>query len=292
MRRPRRRAPRQLLDITVRCQRSEFRLVPTPERRALLGFWLAKAQLRFPGVRILALCQLSNHVHLVVEDLRGEISGFMQLALGHFAKSINKLDRLRGAVFERRFAEIAILDEDALARRIAYAVNNPVEADLVRRHHDWLGLCLFSKDVPQKIPFTVFNESRYRKAREQADPERPVDRASFYETRELEIAALDSTLASKVAVAVDSREKDLRAAQRRVVGMTRVLRLSPFDRPKMSARSAMPLCFASTRAVRTAFAESWCAFVAAFRRASENFRAGVLDVSFPAFSFRPITASR
>jgi REP element-mobilizing transposase RayT len=73
---------------------TEFRLLPTLERRVLLGFWLAKAQLRFRGVRILALCQLSNHLHLVVEDLHGEISGFMQLALGHFAKRINKLDRL------------------------------------------------------------------------------------------------------------------------------------------------------------------------------------------------------
>src|SRR5262245_14539696 len=119
-------------------------MLPNLERRALLGFWLARAQMRFTGVRVLAVCQLSNHLHLVVEDALGEASGFMQLVLGQFAKRINKIDRLRGSVFERRFAEIVILDRDALARRIAYAINNPVEANLVRSYRDWLGLCFFS----------------------------------------------------------------------------------------------------------------------------------------------------
>ena len=35
-----------------------MRLVPTAERVDPFGFWLAKAQAKFPGVEILAVCQL------------------------------------------------------------------------------------------------------------------------------------------------------------------------------------------------------------------------------------------
>ncbi len=72
--------------------------------------------------------------------------------------------------------------------------------------------------------------------------------------------------------------------------MENILRQSPFDHPAMSARSRMPLCFASNRETFEAFAAGWSAFVAAFREASK-FRSGLLTVRFPAFSFRPITAA-
>src|SRR5262245_45669215 len=144
MRRPRRRQPGQFLDITVRCQRSEFRLLPTEDRKNILGFWIAKAQKMYPGVLIFGLSQMGNHAHLVVHDQRGGISGFMQYALGQAAKRINQLDRLHGSVFERRFAEIAVADCEALAARVAYVVTNPVAANLVESHEEWSGLCAFA----------------------------------------------------------------------------------------------------------------------------------------------------
>lgn len=283
--------PGQYLDITVRCHRSEFRFLPNLERKEILGFWLAKAQQKYPGVKILGLCQMSNHVHLVVEDERGEISSFMQYALGHAAKRVNKLDRVRGAVFERRFAEIAVLDHDALVKRIAYAVTNPVEANLVRSRIEWSGLCSFAGEAPRTLSFTAFHEARYQRALEASVESADVHRSDFLETAELEIASVDAELAKRIEAAVESREAELRRGQGAVLGIMRVLQASPFDHPKMSARSAMPLCFASTRRARVEFARGWRVFVDAFREASQRFRAGLLETRFPLYSFRPSTAA-
>lgn len=280
------------MDITVRCMRGEFRLLPTRERNDVLGFWLAKAQKKFPGVTVHAFCAISNHFHCVARDRTGHLSAFFQYALGHAAKRINRLDRIRGAVFERRFSEIAIVDTPAFIRRIAYAVCNPVEASLVRSHREWTGLCFFSGKEPTIHRFTVFHEGRYQRALRDAERTGAyVNRNDFFETAELEVAHLEEGLADEVAAAIEAREEELRAHQTGVLGMQRVLQSSPFDRPRISARSRMPLCFASTREAWRVFADGWFAFVAAFREASAAFRAGLLDAVFPRFSFRPITST-
>ncbi|MCC7384919.1 MAG: hypothetical protein IT384_23930, partial [Deltaproteobacteria bacterium] len=211
--------------------------------------------------------------------------------LSHAAKRLNKLDRVRGAVFERRFAEIPILDEEALAERIAYAVNNPVEANLVRRRKEWTGLCLFAGTAPSTHRFTVFNEARYQRAlRDAPRTGTTINRSDFFETARLELGVLEHDLPARVGAVVDSREAELRAAQPGVLGMRRVLDASPFDRPSLSSRTKMPLCFGTTRDIRSDFIATWCEFVDAFRRASKAFRGGVLTAVFPAFSFRPGSA--
>jgi putative transposase len=267
-------------------------LLPTTERNNILGFWLAKAQRKFPGIQCHAVCILSNHMHLVLRDRDGELSAFAQYFLGHAAKRINRLDQIRGAVFERRFAEIAIVDTPSFVRRIAYAIANPVEANLVRSHREWSGLCFFSGKEPVRHRFTVFHEGRYQRALRDAERTGAyVDRSEFFETAELDVAHLEEWLADEVAAAVQTREEELRAHQTGVLGMQRVLQSSPFDRPKMSPRSRMPLCFASTREAWRAFADGWFAFVGAFREASASFRSGFLGAIFPCFSFRPITST-
>jgi REP element-mobilizing transposase RayT len=262
------------------------------ERNDVLGFWLAKAQQKFPGIQCHAVCILSNHLHLVLRDRDGELSAFMQYFLSCAAKRLNRLDRIRGTVFERRFAEIAIVDTPAFVRRIAYAIANPVEANLVCSHREWSGLCFFSGKEPVIHRFTIFHDGRYQRAMKDAQRTGAyVNRSEFFETAELQIAHLEEWLAHEVAAAIDAREEELRAHQTGVLGMQRVLQSSPFDRPKMSARSRMPLCFASSREAWRAFADGWFAFVGALREASAVFRAGALDTIFPRFSFRPITSS-
>jgi hypothetical protein len=235
---------------------------------------------------------MSNHIHLVLEDKTGDVSAFMQYALGHAAKRINKLDRVRGAVFERRFAEIVILDRTALIKRIAYAITNPVEANLVRSHRDWTGLCLFSSHEASRHRFSLFHDGRYQRALDQSlKSGADVDLDDFHETAELEIEGVDVELARDIHDAVLAREADLNRSQVGILGMERVLACAPFDRPKMSERSAMPLCFGSTAKLRSTFIRGWRAFVAAFRKASRDFRTGFLQTSFPMFSFRPSTAA-
>lgn len=292
VRRPRRHLPGQLLDVTIRCSRGEFRLIPDHERRSVLGFWLAKALARSTGVRLIAVCQMSNHLHLVLDDRCGEVSAFMQYFLGHAAKAINKLDHIRGNVFERRFAEIVVLDPDALARRVAYAINNPVEANLVPHHQQWTGLCRFATDRPTRETFTRLRERDYLRALEDAARTGVAPHPDQYlERADLELAPLDASLAARIERAVTARAAELCRGNLPALGIERVLAASPFDRPKISSRSAMPLCFASTSVLRAEFVRGWRAFVAAFRTASMAFHRGTLDAPFPSCSFRPSTPS-
>jgi hypothetical protein len=266
-------------------------MLPSAERKELLGFWLAKAQKMFPGIRVWSICQMSSHGHFCLEDTDGSLSAFMRYFESNFARAINRLDHIRGSLFERRFAEIAIVDRDALPRRIAYAICNPVEASLVRSHEEWTGLCLYAKAEPTRHAFTLFHRHRHERVCEAArrTTGEYVDPNDFYETVELEVAGAGDELAAAIEDAIVEREKDLRAQQKGVLGMQRVLQCSPFDRPAMQSRTKMPLCFASTHELREAFLHGWCKFVEAFRAASKAFRSGFLTAAFPIFSFRPST---
>lgn len=260
-----------------------MRLVPTPERVQLLGFALASAQQLFPGVEILAVCAMSNHLHLVVHDRDAELSDFMQHFLSALAVALNALDGLHGPVFERRFAEIPILDEVSLFARVAYAVANPVEADLVRTHRDWTGLVMFAGRVPWRRTFSRFNEPAYLRALDRAD----VSRSAFYETATLQIQPVDDRLARGFEQAIKDREAELRREQASVVGMEKVLEMPALTRPKGTARSPMPLCFARSREAWLAFRDAWRSWCAAFYAASERFRGGELTAAFPVGAFRP-----
>ncbi|MEM6370827.1 MAG: hypothetical protein AAF851_21260, partial [Myxococcota bacterium] len=143
MRRLRQLKPGAWWSVTVRCARAEFRLRPDEERTNAVGFFLAKALTACPGVKLAAVTQMSNHIHLVLRDDASELSNFMCRFEGPLAKSLNKLDTTRGQVFERRFSAIEAIDEDAVLDRIAYAAMNPVQAGLVRKMQDWPGLLVW-----------------------------------------------------------------------------------------------------------------------------------------------------
>ena len=157
------------VDVTVRCQRSEMRFVPTPERVALLAYFLARALGMYDGIVLYAVTQMSNHIHLVLRDEKGQLSDFMREFEGQLAKAINRLDGLRGSVFERRFSEIEILDSTSLVRRVAYALANPIEANLVRHRREWTGLCLGGQEGVLRKTILYFNEPRYRRALREAN---------------------------------------------------------------------------------------------------------------------------
>lgn len=285
------RAPGQVLSIAFRCHHSEMRYRPDPARVNILGYWLGKAQARHPGVEIFTVCQMSNHIHIEIRDNAGEASEFVGYWIGNASKDLNLLDQRRGAVVERRFGEIPVLDDDALARRCAYTVCNPVKAKLVRSVKEWKGLSGFAGSEARTQKFTKFHELRYEAAVLDAQrTKKPApERADFIEVAVVSLAIVEPELAAKIQGAVEATEAELRSRIQpdEVRGMKSVLRSSPFDRPKRSKWSPKPLCFASTLDAFLSFRSEWYDFVDAFRRASERFRAGELDALFPSHCFRP-----
>ncbi len=70
----RRHEPGQLYLITTRCHQARLFLRPDRELKDAVLEWLARAQQRFPRLRIFAVCVMSNHLHLLVRDEAGELA--------------------------------------------------------------------------------------------------------------------------------------------------------------------------------------------------------------------------
>ena len=290
---PRRWIPEAFWFVTVRCVRSEYRLRPDHERKELVGHWLARAQRRHPGVRLIAGVQMSNHLHLLVQDRWGELSGFMEYALGHLAKDLNRLDGVRGPVFERRFTPIATLDEQALLDRIAYTLTNPMAAGLVRHPNDWPGLLLVGRGPgqPTRTSFRRLRRTEFEQARQRARRFRlePPCRKDFLEEADLELELPEGIESHHVQSRTDERIARLKAERNGLpaLGRRRVLQLSPFERPRQTKRSPRPLCHASSREMWLAYLDGWRRFLSRYRESSKLFRSGFMSVLFPEYSYRP-----
>lgn len=293
MRRPRRLQPGARWLVTVRCARAQFRLRPDHQRLHALGFFLGRALQAHPGVQLHAAVQMSNHIHLVLTDTQGELDRFMERFLGPLAKALNAFEGVRGQVFERRYAATEILDDDALLERIVYTLTNPAAADLVAGLHEWPGLCL-GPGGQEEASFQRFRKPAYDRALRAAGGDvsavRPED---FLEIVNVEIHLpeldRDRDVRSEVQRAVQLRLDQLAEARagKRVLGAQKVLAQKVWDAPEHPKRSPMPLCHASSLELWLAFRDAWRDFVRTFRQASAVFRAGVLDVPFPEWSFRP-----
>ncbi len=271
MRSPRRLAPNTVWFVTARCARAQFRLRPDPERVEAFGRALGRALEVHPAVRLFAAVQMSNHLHLVVEDGAGVLDRFMCQFLGPLAKAVNELDDVSGQVYERRYSAIEILDDGALLDRITYTLTNPVAAGLVERVELWPGLIV----GPGFVESRIFARKGPEKGELWVDVDVPLPR-------------------EWVRSGVRSREEHLLKdrGRRPVLGTAKVLAQSVFGAPEHPKRGPAPICLAACAELREEFRVRWRAFVDAYRRASAAFRTGALEVPFPDWSFRPSLSQR
>ncbi len=252
-----------------------MRLRPDDTRKQLVGFWLARAIERCPGVQLGCVMQMGNHIHLILRDDAGELAKLMEYFIGNLARDLNRLDGERGQVFERRYTPIEIVDDAALTERIAYTMANPASANLVETHRQWPGICGLGGDLNGRVFTRPALTLDHRKAT--SEPEHAVFRG------------LDLDDRSAALRAIDAAEAEARTARgvTRVLGADAARDVDPWSRPRSSKRSPRPLCHASTPGLWHAFRDSWKRFVANYRAASAAFLRGVLSVPFPAHSIRP-----
>lgn len=293
VRRPRRQCPLTRWFVTTRCARSQYRLRPDATRREAMGYFLGRALSRHPGIRLHAVVQMSNHLHLVLTDADGVLSSFMRDFLGPLAKCINEVDRVRGPFFERRYAATEIVDDAALVERVVYTLTNPVAANLVATPSEWPGL-LLGPSVCTHSRYTRFRSRAYGEAiRRERGMRKAIHRKDFMDemsvriTWDDELAGLTEVVLETLAMRLDA----LRGARggRPVLGGEQSMSVDVFEAPVHSKRSPMPLCHASTPDLWWRFREGWRGFLRSYREASSAFRRGVLGVAFPPHSFRPCT---
>lgn len=127
--------PGALYHVTSRGDRKGEIYLDDSDRHEWLRM-LATACTRFNFV-IHAYCQMTNHYHLVVETIDGDLSRGLRQLNGGYSQLFNRRHRRVGHVFQGRYKAILVQKESYLLELARYVVLNPVRAGIVLAPQDW-----------------------------------------------------------------------------------------------------------------------------------------------------------
>ena len=84
-----------------------------------------------------AYCQMTNHWHIVVETLEGNLSRGMRQLNGMYTQYVNRTHNRVGHVYQGRYKAILVEKESYLLELARYVVLNPVRAGMVVNAAEW-----------------------------------------------------------------------------------------------------------------------------------------------------------
>jgi putative transposase len=87
--------------------------------------------------KCLIFCQLTTHVHALVEIPDRSLSEGMQRLNGGYGKEFNDRHDRRGALIRRRFWSSRVESDEQLLAAFRYAALNPVRAGMCHRAEEW-----------------------------------------------------------------------------------------------------------------------------------------------------------
>jgi REP element-mobilizing transposase RayT len=137
--------------ITRRCSQRQLLLRTSACVNQILLYCLAEAASRY-HVRLHAYCFLSNHYHLVVTDLDGQLPEFCRWLAEFVAKCINaSLGRWECVFAPGTYNAVRLEDPEAVLDKMVYVLANPVSAGLVRDGRQWPGVRSRPEDVGRTV---------------------------------------------------------------------------------------------------------------------------------------------
>ena len=84
-----------------------------------------------------AYCQMSNHYHILLETLSGELARGMRHLNGNYSRYFNRAHGLVGHVFQGRYKAILCQSQSYLLDLARYIELNPVRAGIVSHPVEW-----------------------------------------------------------------------------------------------------------------------------------------------------------
>lgn len=84
-----------------------------------------------------AYCLMSNHYHILVETLHGQLSAGMRQLNGVYSQAYNRRHSLVGHVFQGRYNAVLCEKDSYLKELCRYIVLNPVRAKMVEAAEKW-----------------------------------------------------------------------------------------------------------------------------------------------------------
>ena len=124
-----------LYHVTSRGDRREDIYFDDADRRVWLNVFGQVCE-RFNWV-CHAWCQMSNHYHLVLETVEGNLSQGMRQLNGVYTQHVNRTHQRVGHVFQGRYKAILVEKEAYLLELSRYVVLNPVRAGMVADAGQW-----------------------------------------------------------------------------------------------------------------------------------------------------------
>jgi hypothetical protein len=246
----------------------------------VLRYLLAVAAERF-GIVLHAFCVLSNHLHIVLTDTRGNLPAFEQYFDSLVARSINALHGHWESFWAPgSYSAVTLLSPEDILAKVAYVLANPTSAGLVRRGSVWPGLW----SAPERIgagPVLVKRPDHFFR------PDGPMP-----ETASLELVcppgfesveAFRAQLVAEVTALEDQAARELAEQGRSFLGAQRVLAQKPQARPAPGEprRGLNPRIAGRDKWKRIEAILRLKEFLKAYRDAWLAFAGGLRDTVFP-----------
>ncbi len=287
-----------LFEITTRTVQGRYLLKPSKEFNSIVLGVLGRAQRLYP-VEIHAFVALSSHYHLLMSvDTAHQLAAFMGYFNGNLGKEVVRhVEGWSDKVWSRRYQAIWVSPEESKQiDRLHYLLSQGAKDGLVASPRDWPGASSLAALLDgEALEGLWFNRSREYAARRAGKAFHTHD----FATREsvtltpvpcwVDLAPTEYAARALEMVEDIERETQQRHAQAgtRPLGLRRIRRQRPLDRPKKLKKSPAPLCHCATKRVRRMFWEAYSLFYAAYREASEKLKVGDLSAAFPEGSFLP-----
>jgi hypothetical protein len=286
-----------LVEVTVRTRQSRLLLRPGPALNEIVIGVLGHAQKRY-GVLYCDVVFMSTHWHalLWVEDAE-QLARFMQYVNGKLGKEVGRLVGWRHGIWSRRYTAIIVSNEEkAQVKRFRYILSHGVKENLVERAIDWPGVHSVRAILEGKpLAGYWFNRKQEYAARNRGEE---FGRLTYATEETFVLSPLPcwahlspEQYRERVAALVDEIEAEAKAIRREkglpVLGVRAVLQQNPHNEPNGTKRSPAPRFHAASKAVRNGLREMYGLFLAAFRDAAEQLKAGDRSARFPLGSFPP-----
>jgi hypothetical protein len=257
-----------------------------PIARGTVGSAVAHAQ-KIYNTRVFSLVTMSNHVQRVVQTRGKNPASFMRCVKARIAETINLLTGKRGPLWSRRYDSQAILDDNAASDRVAYCLDNPVDARMVDTPDSWPGLSLaYGMGETDEIEFEYLDRTKWHKAR------RPGRLDDFFRTVKLRLSpltklkGLDRSSVQQSVLSWLGRRTEANGRTGAALGIEGIFETAFDSRPKNPKRSRRPYAFGS-KENKAKYFKSVSALYHAYTEASESFRAGQYGTKFPSGMYRP-----
>lgn len=153
MSRPRAVLPNRTYLVTRRVARRHFLLRPDPDGTVQQLYWYFTAVIALQlGIQVHCVQVLSNHMHEVLTDTRGNLPKFFELRNRLLANAVKCHRGWPEEVFSRTaMSYVELLTTESIVDKIAYVITNCVTAFLVRSPRAWPGAKVLVNDIGLRV---------------------------------------------------------------------------------------------------------------------------------------------